>query len=89
MLIAMQHPSANRVAGFRAWLRLGYCVSKGEKGIRIWRRVRLRESRSMHGSNMAANRRPAPNVFKLSAVFAQTRGDRFAALGATSGVPTT
>jgi hypothetical protein len=36
MLIAMQHPSATRLAGFRAWLGLGYCVSKAEKGIRIW-----------------------------------------------------
>ena len=36
LLIAMQHPTATQVAGFRAWLKLGYCVRKGEKGIRIW-----------------------------------------------------
>jgi hypothetical protein len=36
LLIAMQCPRATRVAGFRAWLNLGYCVRKGEKAIRIW-----------------------------------------------------
>jgi hypothetical protein len=36
LLIAMQRPDATRVAGFRAWLRLGYCVRKGQRAIRIW-----------------------------------------------------
>jgi N-terminal domain of anti-restriction factor ArdC/IrrE N-terminal-like domain len=36
LLIAMQQPTATRVAGFRAWLGLGYTVQRGEKAIRIW-----------------------------------------------------
>jgi len=36
LLIAMQRPTATRVAGFQAWLRLGYCVGRGETAIRIW-----------------------------------------------------
>jgi antirestriction protein ArdC len=36
LLIAMQRPEATRVAGFRRWLEIGYCVRKGEKAIRIW-----------------------------------------------------
>jgi antirestriction protein ArdC len=36
LLIAMQNPEATRVAGFRAWLKLGYCVRKGETALRIW-----------------------------------------------------
>ncbi|MTD43774.1 hypothetical protein GKE82_05500 [Conexibacter sp. W3-3-2] len=36
ILIAFQMPEASRVAGFRAWLRLGYCVAKGERAIRVW-----------------------------------------------------
>jgi hypothetical protein len=36
LLIAMQKPEATRVAGFRAWLKLGYCVRKGETALRIW-----------------------------------------------------
>jgi antirestriction protein ArdC len=36
LLIAHQCPDATRVAGFRSWLKLGYCVRKGEKSIRIW-----------------------------------------------------
>jgi antirestriction protein ArdC len=36
LLIATQMGEATRVAGFRKWLELGYCVRKGEKAIRIW-----------------------------------------------------
>jgi antirestriction protein ArdC len=36
LLIAHQCPQATRVASFRAWLALGYCVRKGEKALRIW-----------------------------------------------------
>jgi N-terminal domain of anti-restriction factor ArdC len=35
LLILAQHPSATRVAGFRAWLDLGWCVTKGSTAIRI------------------------------------------------------
>lgn len=36
LLIALQKPDATRVAGFRAWLKLGYAVRRGERAIRIW-----------------------------------------------------
>lgn len=37
LLIAIAMPSATRVAGFKAWLKLGYCVRRGERAvIRIW-----------------------------------------------------
>ncbi len=36
LMILCQHPSAEQVAGFRAWLELGYCVSRGSTAIRIW-----------------------------------------------------
>jgi hypothetical protein len=35
LLIQAQRPGATHVAGFSAWLRLGRCVRKGEKGITI------------------------------------------------------
>ena len=35
LLVALSRPDATFVAGFRAWLKLGYCVRKGEKAIRI------------------------------------------------------
>ncbi len=35
LLIAMSCPEASFVAGFKAWLELGYCVRKGERAIRI------------------------------------------------------
>lgn len=36
LLIALQNPKATRVAGFRAWLKLGYCVQRGETALRVW-----------------------------------------------------
>ena len=37
LLIALQDPTATRVAGFRAWLNLGYCVRRGQTSrLRIW-----------------------------------------------------
>ena len=35
LLILAQRPEASRIAGFRAWERLGRHVKKGEKGILI------------------------------------------------------
>ncbi len=35
-LIAVQLEGATRVAGFKAWLKIGYAVRKGEHAIRIW-----------------------------------------------------
>jgi hypothetical protein len=35
LLVALAKPDATFVAGFKAWLELGYCVKKGEKAIRI------------------------------------------------------
>ena len=36
LLIALQMPHATHVAGFRAWLKLGYAVRRGERAIKIW-----------------------------------------------------
>jgi hypothetical protein len=33
--IALAHPSATFVAGFKGWLRLGYCVTRGQTAIHI------------------------------------------------------
>jgi hypothetical protein len=37
LLIALQDPTCTHVAGFRAWLALGYCVKRGTTShIRVW-----------------------------------------------------
>src|SRR4051812_49702861 len=39
LLICLQGPRTTHVAGFRAWLSLGYCVRRGETShIRVWAR---------------------------------------------------
>ncbi|MCW2953211.1 MAG: hypothetical protein JWQ48_2381 [Conexibacter sp.] len=70
LLIAMQRPHATRVAGFRAWLSLGYFVRKGETSIRIW--VPMKPTKkalaewAANGSDPAAKPR---TWFKLGPVF--------------------
>ena len=39
----MSCPEASFVAGFKAWLRLGYCVRKGERAIRIFAPMPVKE----------------------------------------------
>jgi hypothetical protein len=36
LLILLAKPNASFVVGFKAWLDLGYCVRRGEHGIRIF-----------------------------------------------------
>jgi len=69
-LIAMQRPTATRVAGFRAWLKLGYAVQRGEKAIHIWvpippSRKRLERWREQGGDPADRPR----TYFKLGPVF--------------------
>lgn len=67
LLIAMQKPNATRVAGFRAWLKLGYVVRKGEKALHIW--VPMQPSKKQIADAAAASE-PRPRVFfKLGPVF--------------------
>jgi len=70
LLIAMQHPTATRVAGFRAWLKLGYCVQKGEKAIRIWAPCppTHKQLEKWRTSGQQPQDRPR-TFFKLTAVF--------------------
>jgi hypothetical protein len=70
LLIVMQRPAATRVAGFRAWLKLGYAVQRGEKALHIW--VPMSPSRKQierweqQGSDLTQKPR---TYFKLGPVF--------------------
>jgi hypothetical protein len=70
LLIAYQRPSAQRVAGFRAWLAMGYCVMRGQRAIRIW--APMSPSKRAIAAWQAAGADPAerPRIwFKLAPVF--------------------
>jgi hypothetical protein len=49
LLIALTKPEATYVAGFKAWLDLGYCVRKGERAIRIFAPLKVKERDSDTG----------------------------------------
>jgi N-terminal domain of anti-restriction factor ArdC len=70
LLILSQRPTATRVAGFRAWLELGYCVTKGSKGIRIWARCAPSRKRMQAWRNAGADPDEMPwATYKLVTVF--------------------
>ena len=70
LLILSQHPTATRVAGFRAWLELGYCVTKGSRGIRIWARCAPSRKRIQAWRNAGADPDEMPRAtYKLVSVF--------------------
>ncbi|MFL5844325.1 MAG: ArdC-like ssDNA-binding domain-containing protein [Solirubrobacteraceae bacterium] len=76
LLIAMQCPHATRVAGFRAWLKVGYCVRRGEKAIRIW--VPIAPSKAKLEAWRRAGADPAAKprtFFKLGPVFDRSQVD--------------
>src|ERR1700742_3488048 len=71
LLIAAQDPDATRVAGFRAWLSLGYCVRKGETcRIRIWACCdpSAKKIRAWRESGADPTERPRP-FYRLEPVF--------------------
>jgi antirestriction protein ArdC len=71
LLIALAMPQATRVAGFKAWLKLGYCVRRGERAvIRIW--MPIAPSKTQLAAWQAAGADPArrPRVrFRLGPVW--------------------
>jgi N-terminal domain of anti-restriction factor ArdC len=72
LLILSQHPTAEKVAGFRAWLELGYCVTKGSTGIRIWARCApsAKPMRAWRAAGADPEDKPRA-TYKLVSVFAQ------------------
>jgi antirestriction protein ArdC len=71
LLVAMQRPTAVRVAGFRKWLQLGYCVRKGETAIRIWAPCPPSSKKIQAWKDAGAKPEERPRTFfKLTGVFA-------------------
>jgi antirestriction protein ArdC len=63
LLIALQMPEATRVAGFAAWLKLGYAVRKGETGIWIWAPCRPSKKKVREWRAAGADPATEPRVF--------------------------
>src|SRR4051794_2064040 len=76
LLLALQKPDATRVAGFRMWLKLGYCVRRGERALRIW--VPIPPSKKALERWEAGGADPADRprtLFKLGPVFDRSQVD--------------
>jgi antirestriction protein ArdC len=70
LMIAMQLGHATRVAGFRRWLEIGYCVRKGEHAIRIWAPCPPSKKQVKAWREAGANPDEEPRViFRLVPVF--------------------
>lgn len=70
LLIALTRPDASFVAGFRAWLELGYCVRKGEKAIRILAPMPVKAKKSADEDEEMRMLFRAVSVFDVSQVSA-------------------
>jgi hypothetical protein len=72
LLIMLQHPTATRVAGFRAWLNLGWAVSKGQKAIKIWAPCPPTKKQLQAWRDTGADPEQRPRThWRLASVFAQ------------------
>ncbi len=88
MLIASQFPEATRVAGFKAWRKMGRFVRKGERGIMIIAPM-LRKARE--GENPDADRNDGRKMIGYRAVhvfdISQTEGEELEKLARVQGEP--
>jgi antirestriction protein ArdC len=76
LLIAMQKPDATRVAGFRLWLKLGYCVRRGERALRIWVPTPPSKQAFEHWEADGADPADKPRTrFRLGPVFDRSQVD--------------
>ena len=71
LLVALANPDATFVAGFKAWLALGYCVRKGEKAIRIIAPMPVKTRQETDGQDESETR----VLFKAVPVFDQSQVD--------------
>ena len=76
LLIMLQRPSAEYVAGFQAWLKLGYCVRAGERSIKIWAPCppSKRQLQGWRDAGADPDERPRTR-WRLASVFAQDQVD--------------
>jgi hypothetical protein len=74
-MVMLADPDATYVAGFRAWLRLGYAVSKGSRSaIRIWAPCPPSKQKMQAWQEAGANPTERPKTyFRLEAVFSQNQ----------------
>jgi antirestriction protein ArdC len=75
LLCCLQDPRATHVAGFRGWLKLGYCVRRGETShIRIWAPCPPSKKKLQAWRNAGAIAADKPRTyFRLEAVFSATQ----------------
>jgi hypothetical protein len=75
LLVCLQDPTATHVAGFRAWLKLGYCVGRGSSShIRIWAPCPPSKKKLQAWRDAGADQATKPKTyFRLEAVFSQAQ----------------
>ncbi len=71
LLVALQDPTATHVAGFRAWLKVGYCVQRGcTSHIRVWAPCAPSKKKLQAWRDAGADPTQRPKTyFRLEAVF--------------------
>lgn len=75
LLVCLQDPTATHVAGFKAWLKLGYCVRRGSTShIRVWAPCPPSKKKLQAWRDAGAIPGDKPKTyFRLEAVFSQAQ----------------
>jgi antirestriction protein ArdC len=75
LLVCLQDPTATYVAGFRAWLKLGYCVRRGTTShIRVWAPCPPSRKKLQAWRDAGAVAADKPKThYRLEAVFSQAQ----------------
>ncbi|MCA1683512.1 MAG: ssDNA-binding domain-containing protein, partial [Actinobacteria bacterium] len=68
-LILHAKPDASFVAGFKAWLALGYCVRKGERAIGIFAPMTIKDRDAVTGEDTGEKR----TLFRVVSVFDESQ----------------
>lgn len=63
LMVALARPDATFVAGFKAWLQLGYCVKKGERAVPIIAPLALEDREKLTGEETGETRLLFKTVF--------------------------
>lgn len=87
LLILSQKPDAKKVMGFKSWRQLGRNVNKGEKAIRIWAPMTIKEKGQESQSDSGEAEKTL--IFRPVCVFdvSQTTGEELPELSDVSGEP--
>jgi antirestriction protein ArdC len=89
LLIFAQRPTATHVLGYRSWLKAGYQVRKGEKGIAIYAPMLFARHRDIDDLDVTADSTAPRLGYRVAYIFDVAQVDRIAGADTATVTPAT